>query len=255
MGTGASHSKVIGVYGRVNYNWKNLIMASLSLRHEGSTKFGKDHKWGSFPSASIAWELANMDFMESTAGWVQSLKPRISYGVTGRSDFAPYQSIATYRPRSYYFIDGEWVIGYAPANNANPLLGWEKSISTNLGIDFVFWERVRGSIDYFNRQSKDLLYTYTAPQPPFVYPSILVNVGTTENTGVEFALETDIFKDTPIKWTTGINYSYGTTKLKKLSSDIYKASYLELYLKPGVGTSEYFFRVQEGGKIGQILWL
>ncbi len=251
MGTGASLSKLIGVFGRVNYNWKNLLMASVSLRHEGSTKFGKDHKWGSFPSASLAWELANMSFMEDASGIVQSLKPRISYGVTGRSDFGAYQSLATYSTRGQYFIDGEWVNGYAPSNNANPLLGWEKSISTNIGIDFVLWNRLRGSIDYFDRQSKDLLYNYTAPQPPFVYPNILVNVGTTQNNGIEIALDADIFKNTPVKWTSGINYSYGTTRLKQLSNDIYEASYLELYLKPGVGTSEYFFRVQEGGKIGQ----
>ena len=251
MGTGASLSKLIGVFGRVNYNWNNLIMASASLRHEGSTKFGKDHQWGSFPSASIAWELANMPFMEDRNDIVQSLKPRISYGVTGRSDFGAYQSLATYSTRAQYFIDGEWVNGYAPSSNANPLLGWEKSISTNIGFDFALWNRLRGSIDYFDRQSKDLLYNYTAPQPPFVYPNILVNVGTTENTGIEVALDADIINNLPVKWTSGINYSYGTTTLKQLSNDIYEASYLELYLKPGVGTSEYFFRVQEGGKIGQ----
>lgn len=251
MGTGASLSKLIGVFGRINYNWKNLIMASVSLRHEGSTKFGKDHKWGSFPSASIAWEMSNMGFMQNTSDWIQSLKPRISYGVTGRSDFGAYQSLATYSTRSQYFIDGEWVNGYAPSNNANPLLGWEKSVSTNIGVDFVLWNRLRGSVDIFDRQSKNLLYNYTAPQPPFVYPNILVNVGTTKNTGIEIALDADIIKNRPVKWSTGINYSYGTTKLKRLSNDIYEASYLELYLKPGVGTSEYFFRVQEGGKIGQ----
>ena len=251
MGTGASLSKLIGVFGRVNYNWRNLIMASASLRHEGSTKFGDNHKWGSFPSASVAWELANMDFMEPNSDWIQSLKPRISYGVTGRSDFGAYQSLATYRTRSQYFIDGEWVNGYAPSNNANPSLGWEKSISTNIGVDFDFWNRLRGSVDLFDRQSKDLLYNYTAPQPPFVYSTILVNVGTTQNRGIELALDGDIFKDTELKWSSAINYSYGTTKLTKLSNDIYEASYLELYLKPGVGTSEYFFRVQEGGKIGQ----
>lgn len=251
MGTGASLSRLIGVFGRVNYNWKDLIMASVSLRHEGSTKFGKNQKWGNFPSASIAWELANMDFMESNSGWIQSLKPRISYGVTGRSDFSAYQSLATYRTRSQYFIDGEWVKGYAPSNNANPKLGWEKSISTNIGVDFAFWNRLRGSIDLYDRQSKDLLYNYTAPQPPFVYPNILVNVGTTQNRGVEVSLEGDILKNSEVKWTSGVNYSFGSTILKTLSNDIYEASYLELYQKPGVGTSEYFFRVQEGGKIGQ----
>ena len=145
-----------------------------------------------------------------------------------------------------------WVNGYAPSVNANPDLGWEKGISTNVGVDFVFFKnRLRGSIDWFDRQSKDLLYNYTAPQPPFVYKDLLVNVGTTQNRGFELTLEGDIFKGTRVEWTSGINYSYGTTKLKVLSNDIYHASYIELYQKPGVGSSEHFFRIQEGGKVGQ----
>lgn len=251
MGTGKSLSKLIGVFGRINYNWRDLLMASVSLRHEGSTKFGKDHRWGNFPSVSLAWEMTNMAFMEGTKDVVQSLKPRISYGVTGRSDFDPYQSLATYSTRGSYFINGEWIKGYAPSINANPKLGWERGISTNIGVDFVLWNRIRGSFDLFDRRSTDLLYNYTAPQPPFVYSTILVNVGSTRNRGIELALDADVFTTTPVKWTTGINYSYGTTKLTKLSNEIYELSYLDLYQKPGVGTSEYFFRVREGGKIGQ----
>lgn len=251
IASGQSIAKLIGAFGRINYNWKNLLMASASIRYEGSTKFGKDHKWGAFPSASLAWEMANMGFMKNASHIVKSLKPRISYGVTGRSDFGSYLSLATYSTKGSYFMDGQWVKGYAPSINANPILGWEKGISTNVGVDFVLWNRLRGSIDWFDRQSKDLLYEYNAPQPPFVYPKILVNVGTTQNRGIEVALDGDIFKGTKVEWTSGINYSYGTTTLKVLSNDIYQASYIDLYQKPGVGSSEYFFRVQEGGKIGQ----
>lgn len=251
MATGQSVAKLIGTFGRINYNWKDLIMASASIRYEGSTKFGKNHKWGAFPSASLAWEIANMNFMKKISKVVKSLKPRISYGVTGRSDFDSYLSLATYSTKGSYFMNGEWVKGYAPSVNANPELGWEKSVSVNVGIDFVLWNRLRGSIDWFDRQSKDLLYNYTAPQPPFVYNSILVNVGTTQNRGVELSIDGDIFKGTKVEWTSGINYSYGTTKLKTLSNSMYQASYVELYQKPGVGTSEYFFRVQEGGRVGQ----
>lgn len=251
MYAGKSESTLVGFFGRVNYNWRNLIMASASMRYEGSTKFGKDHKWGAFPSVSIAWEIANMPFMKDKADIVQSLKPRFSYGVTGRSDFDAYKSIATYSANGNYPINGTWVTGYAPSSNANSNLGWEKSTSANYGVDFMLWNRFYGSIEYFDRRSQDLLYNYTAPQPPFVYSDILVNVGTTKNTGVEISLTGDVFTDTPVKWTTGINYAYGTTKLTKLSNDIYQASYLDLYQKPGVGTSEYFFRVKEGGKIGQ----
>ena len=252
MGTGKSIAKLIGVFGRVNYNWNDLVMVAASLRYEGSTKFGANHKWGAFPSASGAFELANLNFMKGVSNIVQSLKPRVSYGVTGRSDFNSYLSLATYSTNGSYLMDGEWVNGYAPSVNSNPNLGWEKSTSTNVGIDFVlFNNRLRGSVDWFDRKSKDLLYNYTAPQPPFVYSSILVNVVTTENRGFEVSLDGDIFKGGKVDWTSGINYAYGTTKLKKLSDDMYRASYVELYQKPGVGTSEYFFRIQEGGKVGQ----
>ena len=88
-------AKLIGVFGRINYNWKNLLIASASIRYEGSTKFGADHKWGAFPSLSLAWEMANMGFLKDHQNIVQSLKPRVSYGVTGRSDFDCYQSLAT----------------------------------------------------------------------------------------------------------------------------------------------------------------
>ena len=251
MYAGKSESTLVGFFGRVNYSWRSMIIASASLRYEGSTKFGADKKWGYFPAASIAWEIARAPFMADYGHIVQSLKPRFSYGVTGRSDFDAYKSLATYSSNGTYLIDGSWVTGYRPSSNANPQLGWEKSTSANYGIDFMLWNRVYGSVEYFDRRSQDLLYNYTAPQPPFIYSTILVNVGTTRNTGVELSLTADAVVNRPVTWTTGINYSYGTTKLTKLSNDIYQASYLDLYQKPGVGTSEYFFRVQEGGKVGQ----
>ena len=249
---GRSESTLIGFFGRLNYNWADMLFASVSLRHEGSTKFGKDKKWGNFPSASLAWEITKTPGLESLSKAFQSLKPRVSYGVTGRSDFDAYQSTPTYSANGAYLMDGQWITGYAPSSNTNSLLGWEKSKAFNIGIDFeALSSRLRGSIEYFDRRSEDLLYTYTAPQPPYVWDNILVNVGTTKNTGVEIALSYDVLARTELKWTTGINWSYGTTKFSKLSNDIYKASYIDLYQKPGVGTNEYFFRIQEGGKVGQ----
>lgn len=251
MYAGKSESTLIGFFGRVNYSWRGMIIASASIRREGSTKFGADKKWGNFPAASIAWEMAKAPFLSEYVQTVQSLKPRVSYGVTGRSDFDAYQSISTYSSNGTYLIDGQWVTGYRPSNNANPTLGWEKLSSLNIGVDFMLWNRVYGSIEYFDRRSNDLLYNYTAPQPPYVYPNILVNVGSTRNTGMELSITGDVLVNTPVTWTSTVNYSYGTTKLTKLSNAIYQASYLDLYQKPGEGTSEYFFRVEEGGKIGQ----
>ena len=249
---GSSESTLIGFFGRLNYNYNDMLYASASLRHEGSTKFGKNKKWGTFPSVSLAWEVTSTPGLKDTFKMFQSLKPRISYGVTGRSDFDAYKSLSTYSSYSSYYLNNQWVIGYAPSLNANPDLAWEKSTAFNVGIDFVTLNsHLRGSIEYFDRRSKDLLYNYTAPQPPFIYDNILVNVGTTKNTGLEISLDYDVLSKTAVKWTTGVNWSTGTTKLTKLSSDVYKAAYLDLYQKPGLGTSEYFFRVEEGGKIGQ----
>ena len=250
---GSSESTLIGFFGRLNYNFNDMLYASASFRREGSTKFGSNTKWGNFPSASLAWEVTNTPVLKEAVGSIfQSLKPRISYGVTGRSDFNAYQSIATYSGYSAYLIDGQWINGYAPSLNANPDLAWEKSKAFNIGLDFVTLNnRLRGSIEYFDRRSEDLLYNYTAPQPPFIYNTILVNVGTTKNTGLEVSLEYDVLSKSALKWTTGINWSTGDTKLTKLSSDAYQMAYLDLYRKPGVGTNEYFFRVEEGGKIGQ----
>lgn len=251
MYAGKSESTLVGFFGRVNYAWRGMLIASASIRREGSTKFGANKKWGNFPAVSVAWEMTKAPFFKDKEQIVQSLKPRFSYGMTGRSDFDAYKALATYSTGGQYLIDGNWMTGYRPSNNANPNLGWEKLSSLNVGVDFMFFNRLNGSIEYFDRRSNDLLYNYTAPQPPYVYPSILVNVGTTKNTGVELTLNGNILVNTPVTWDMGINYSYGTTKLTKLSNDLYRASYIDLYQKPGVGTSEYFFRVEEGGKIGQ----
>ncbi|MCC8155019.1 MAG: SusC/RagA family TonB-linked outer membrane protein, partial [Tannerellaceae bacterium] len=253
MVTGKTLSKLIGVFGRVNYNWNDMIMASASLRYEGSTKFGPNSKWGYFPAASLAWEMANMSFLNGQKSWLNSLKPRISYGVTGRSDFNPYQSQVLYgqdaENPSSYLMDNGWVKGYKPKRNANPDLSWEKGITTNVGVDFEIFRRVRGSLEYFDRRSKDLLYTYSAPQPPMVFKDILVNVGTTVNTGFEMTLNADIITNKTFGWNTGIIYSTGQTKLKSLSNDFYERSYIELY-GTGTGNSVYLFRVEEGGKVG-----
>lgn len=244
-------SNLIGFFGRVNYSWKSMIIASASVRHEGSSKFGTGRKWGTFPAFSVAWEMAQAPFLRDYVQVVQSLKPRISYGQTGRSDFNPYQSISTYGTSNGYLMDGQWVTGYRPSRNSNDLLGWEKLISWNIGVDFMLWNRLYGSIEYFDRQSKDLLYNYNAPQPPYVYDKILVNVGTIKNTGVEIALNGDIIVNQPLTWNMGINYSYSTAKVTKLSNDIYQSTYFDIGPNQGVGSTETPFRIEQGSKVGE----
>ena len=251
MGSGKSLSKVIALLGRVNYNWNNTVFVSLSLRHEGATNFGANNKWGNFPAASIAWELANMDFMRG-ATWINSLKPRISYGVTGRRGGSNVAR-PTYGSHGQYYMDGEWVKGYRPATNANPDLRWEKLVAVNVGLDFVFFDnRLRGSIDLYDRRSPDLLYNYTAPQPPFIHSSILVNVGETQNLGAELALDGDIIKKKDFTWTSGINASVGYSKIRTLSNQIYGASYIDMLGTGGLGQTSYYYRYTEGSRLGTL---
>ncbi|MBR1794312.1 MAG: SusC/RagA family TonB-linked outer membrane protein [Bacteroidales bacterium] len=251
MGSGKSLSKVIALLGRVNYNWNNTLFASLSLRHEGATNFGVNNKWGNFPAASIAWEMANMDFMQG-ARWITSLKPRVSYGVTGRRGGSNV-SRPTYGSHGQYYMDGEWVKGYRPATNANPDLRWEKLVAVNAGIDFVlFNNRLRGSLDLYDRRSPDLLYNYTAPQPPFIHSSILVNVGETQNLGAELSLDGDIIMKKDFSWTSGINASTGYSKIRTLSNQIYGASYIDMLGTGGLGQTSYYYRYTEGSRIGTL---
>ena len=251
MGSGKSLSKVIALLGRVNYNWNNIVFASLSLRHEGATNFGDNHKWGNFPAASIAWEMAGMEFMQG-ARWINSLKPRISYGVTGRRGGSNVAR-PTYSSHGQYYMDGEWVRGYRPAANENPDLRWEKLVAVNAGVDFVFFNnRLRGSLDLYDRRSPDLLYNYTAPQPPFIHSSILVNVGETENIGAELALDGDIIVKKNFSWTSGINASVGYSKIRTLSNQIYGASYIDMLGTGGLGQTSYYYRYTEGSRIGTL---
>ena len=251
MGSSRSQSKVIAFLARVNYNWNNTIFASASFRREGATNFGDKHKWGNFPAASIAWELASMDFM-SDVSWINSLKPRVSYGVTGRRGGSNV-SRPTYGTHGQYFMDGEWVRGYWPSSNENPDLSWEKLVALNVGVDAVmFHNRLRASIDLYDRRSPDLLYNYTAPQPPFIHSSILVNVGETENLGAELSLDGDIISKGDFTWTSGINASVGYSKIKTLSNQIYGASYIDMLGTGGLGQTSYYYRYTEGSRIGTL---
>ena len=251
MSSGKSLSKVIALLARVNYNWNNLIFVQASIRREGATNFGEKNKWGNFPAASIAWEIANMGFM-SGAHWVNSLKPRFSFGITGRRGGSNV-SRPTYGSHGQYYMDGEWIIGYRPASNENPELRWEKLMAINFGVDFAFFDnRLRGSLDLYDRESPDLLYNYTAPQPPFIHSSILVNVGKTQNLGAELSIEGDIFAKTAVKWTSGINASVGYSRIVTLSNQIYGASYIDMLGTGGLGQTSYYYRYTEGSRIGQL---
>lgn len=186
MGSYRNDSKLISFFGRVSYDYDGKYLFTASLRHEGSSKFGADHKWGNFPAVSAGWRLSREEFMKDVK-WVNDLKIRGDFGVTGNQEFDSYLSLNTMTGFGYYYYNGKYYQVWGPSKNVNPDLKWEKGINWNLGLDFsLFDNRLYGSFNYFNRRQQDLLGSYKVSVPPYLFDETFVNVGTMKNTGFEF---------------------------------------------------------------------
>ena len=188
MGSYKNDAKLISFFGRVSYDFEGKYLFTASLRHEGSSKFGKNHKWGDFPAVSAGWRISQESFMQDI-DWINDLKIRADYGVTGNQDFGSYISLNTMSGFGYYFYNGKYFQVWGPSKNVNPDLKWEKGKNWNVGLDFsLFSNRFYGSLNYFNRRQQDLLGNYKVSVPPYLFDETFVNVGTMKNTGFEFDL-------------------------------------------------------------------
>lgn len=189
MGSYKNDSKLIAFFGRISYDWDGKYLLTASLRHEGSSKFGKNNKWGNFPAVSIGWRISNESFMEPSRSWLNDLKIRADYGESGNQNFGSYMSLATMAGYGYSYINGRYLQGWGASKNPNPDLKWERAKNWNIGLDFVmFNNRFSGSLNYFRRRTEDLLGDYNVSVPPYMWPTAFVNVGTMENSGFEFDL-------------------------------------------------------------------
>src|SRR5699024_3527549 len=139
-------------------------------RRDGSSKFGANHKWGTFPATSLAWIMNEEAFLSDNL-FINELKLRADYGVSGNQEgFDPYKSLQLYGPSGDYYDDGKWYKEYQISQNANPNLKWEETSMFNIGIDFGFIDnRINGTIEYYNKNTKDLLYTYKVSVPPYLH--------------------------------------------------------------------------------------
>ena len=188
MSSYKNDAKLISFFGRVSYDYKGKYLFTASLRHEGSSKFGKNHKWGDFPAVSAGWRISEESFLKDVE-WINDLKIRADYGVTGNQDFGSYLSINTMGGFGYYYYNGKYFQVWGPGKNVNPDLKWEKGKNWNIGLDFsVLNNRIYGSLNYFNRRQQDLLGNYKVPVPPNIHDETFVNMGTMKNTGFEFDL-------------------------------------------------------------------
>lgn len=220
----AQSETLIGFFGRVTYNYDDRYLLMASLRREGSSKFGADHKWGTFPGVSAGWRINNEKFMKGI-DWIDNLKLRVGYGVTGININDPYQSLASLNYESNFLYNGEWINTLVPARNANPDLRWEKKIEYNLGIDFeLFKGRLGGAIDIYQRDTKDGLWNYSVPVPPYQYSTIMANVAKIRNKGIEILLNFVPIRSKDFEWRGNISYSTNSNEIRSISNDQFQMS-------------------------------
>lgn len=246
----------IGFFGRFMYNYDDKYLLSASLRRDGSSRFGKNNKWGWFPAVSAGWRINKEPFMADVK-WLDDLKLRVGYGVTGNQDFENYKSLLMMKTAGKFYYNGEWINTYQPASNANPDLKWEKKGEFNVGIDMsIFKNRLSLTLDYYKRTTSNLLYNYTVPTPPYIYNTLFTNVGEVTNEGIEATISATPVKMKDFEWNTSFNISHNKNKLSKFTNEEFSNG----VYKVGWSTSGacYTQRLIEGESLGTFygpIWL
>lgn len=242
-------SKLISVFARFNYSYRDLLMLSASFRREGSSKFGANHKWGNFPALSGGIRLSELPTFQTE--WLDDLKFRVGYGVSGRHNFSPYQSLETYAGAGKVMVDGKWIQVFGPSNNPNPDLRWEKSLHTNIGAEAIlFNSRLMLSLNLFKRTTKDLLFVYNAIKPPMIHDNITTNVGTIDSKGLEWEMNWLPVRTKNFQYSASLTGSLLSSTLKSLSNNQFKLGYTYLYDLPTPGLPGPAIRLEEGKPIG-----
>ena len=259
--TGSSKATIrnISFYGRANYSFNSRYMLQATIRRDGSSVFGADHKWGTFPSVSAAWNITEEDFMKNQSVFDQ-LKLRVGYGVSGNAmGFGAYDAIATYGLNSnsfeYILPDGTkyTMYGIEAQNNPNPDLKWERTSMLNIGLDFAFLGgRINGSIEYYNKKTSDLIWNYAVSTSVYPLNWIRANVGDITNNGVEFTINAIPVKSKDFQWQTTLNLSHNRNTVDKLSNSTYSVDYVD-YGNPNIGgiaSNADVQRIMEGEPLG-----
>lgn len=256
MGSSASENTLIGFFARVSYAYDNRYNLLVSVRREGSSKFGDNNKWGTFPSASLGWTISNEEFMKGIT-WLNNLKLRAGFGITGVIPNNPYESLTKYTyGSSYYYSDGKWLPGLSVSSNPNPDLRWEKSTEFNVGLDWsVLDDRLGGSIDLYNKKTTDLLFLYTVPTPPNLYNQTLANAGSVRNQGIEIAVNAVPVRTKDFEWKTVVTVSANKNKLLSLSNDMYESNSFIDTGGLGEPISISTHRMEEGHALGDFYGL
>ncbi len=262
-----NESLLAGFFGRIAYSFNNKYFLSASVRHEGSSKFGKNYRWGTFPAISAAWDLSQEAFMDDVS-FINYLKLRAGYGITGNQGLVDerndndqwedeikefYIPITRYDSDADFFYIDKFIPGYSPVSNPNPNFKWETKAEVNIGIDWlVLNSRLGGSIDYYIRDTRDLVELYDVPSPPNLYTSTWANVGTMRNTGIEFTLNAAPVVQGDFKWKFVLIVDKRNSKVMTLHNEFYSLEYRNVGWLGAPGISTTTHRYEEGEPIGNI---
>ena len=210
-------NSLAAAFGRVNYSYDGKYLLSASIRREGSSRFGANNKWGWFPAVSLGWRINQEEFMMGN-DYINDLKLRLGWGVTGNNLNSDLRSVAMLSNGGTFWYNGQYVYTYGVSQNVNPDLRWEKKHEYNLGLDYAFADnRFYGSLDVYYRQTRDLLWDYEVPTPPYQYPTLLANAGQMDSYGIELVLNADVIRTKNFTWTTTPTISFNRNYITKLS--------------------------------------
>lgn len=245
--------RLISMFARAHYSYAERYMITATVRRDGSSKFGTNHKWGIFPSVSAAWGISQEAFMQDI-DWINDLKLRAGWGVTGNQDgLKPYKTLELYGASDKYYDSGSWLTGYKIDQNANPDLKWKQTSMLNIGLDFqLFNGRLGGTVEWYDKRTKDMLYTYTVPSPPYLYREMMANVGDMKNTGIEVLLNLDAIRTKDFSWNTTLNMSHNKNEVTSLSNDNFTTTRIyagDAWIRGSSGGTTHV--VEEGRPIGQ----
>ena len=245
----------ISFYGRLGYSYMSRYMLQATIRRDGSSVFADGHRWGTFPSVSVAWNIAEESFMKNQ-NVVNQLKLRAGYGISGNAiGFGAYSGVATYGSKdgnAFTYNGNSWALLDA-TKLPNYDLKWESTAMLNVGLDYAFWNnRINGSIEYYHKKTKDLIWGYPVSTVIYPFDNIQANVGEITNKGIEFTINIDAIRTRNFNWMTTINLAHNKNTVDKLSNDKYQTSTFPQGDPriAGVSANGYTQRVMEGQPLG-----
>ena len=251
ISTGITRDAMLSFFGIVDYNYDNKYFLQGTVRQDGSSLFGAKNKWGLFYSGSASWNISNEKFMADYKNVVDLLKVRASYGLNGNNGIAAYRAYGVYSTAMYNGISG-----MLPSRPENQELSWEKNATWNLGLDFGFYNRVRGSVDVYERTTKDMLLNKSVPQTSG-FSSNFMNTGSMRNYGVEFQFDADLIATNDCLWNVGFNVAKNRTEILDLGGeDVIEAA---SYVHYKVGNTLYSYYLSDYYGVnpsnGEALWV